>query len=424
MKTVLITAYAINPYKGSEDGTGWNIAKGISKEYKTIVITRKNNQEHIDNYLKEFPDPIHSNMEFYYFDLPNWAMFWKKKIGERGYVLYFYLWQLFITFFISKNKLSFDLAHNLNFHSDSHPTFLWVFGKPTIWGPIGHHPKVPKEFLLPIYGRKSFYKDRLYYSVKWMMRNLDPFYRLSVYKATKIIGINSSVQKVMRAPKDKVEIIPAVASNPVKPNEKKKGGFTILSVGRFVEMKGFDIAIKSFAKFVLSIPQEQRESVKLKLLGKGEYSDFLKKLAKELKVEKYVEFVSWVEKTEMHDIYSQSDIYLFPSHEGAGMVVPEAMSYGLPVITFDNVGPGELQKDAGIKIPYSTYDKAVEDFANALKTLFDSPGQRLRLSINSSFTFKESYTWNKKIEAILKIYNDCLPDEMVVSITNPIPHKI
>lgn len=424
MKTVLITAYAINPYKGSEDGTGWNIAKGISKEYKTIVITRKNNQEHIDNYLKEFPDPIHSNMEFYYYDLPNWAMFWKKKIGERGYVLYFYLWQFFITFFISKNKLSFDLAHNLNFHSDSHPTFLWVFGKPTIWGPIGHHPKVPKEFLLPIYGRKSFYKDRLYYSVKWMMRNLDPFYRLSVYKATKIIGINSSVQKVMRAPKDKVEIIPAVASNPVKPNEKKKGGFTILSVGRFVEMKGFDIAIKSFAKFVLSVPQEQRESVKLKLLGKGEYSDFLKKLAKELKVEKYVEFVSWVEKTEMHDIYSQSDIYLFPSHEGAGMVVPEAMSYGLPVITFDNVGPGELQKDAGIKVPYSTYDKAVEDFANALKTLFDSPGQRLRLSINSSLTFKESYTWNKKIEAILKIYDDCLPDEMVASITNPIPHKI
>jgi glycosyltransferase involved in cell wall biosynthesis len=228
----------------------------------------------------------------------------------------------------------------------------------------------------------------------------------------------------MRAPKDKVESIPAVASNPVKPNEKKKGGFTILSVGRFVEMKGFDIAIKSFAKFVLSVPQEQRESVKLKLLGKGEYSDFLKKLAKELKVEKYVEFVSWVEKTEMHDIYSQSDIYLFPSHEGAGMVVPEAMSYGLPVITFDNVGPGELQKDAGIKVPYSTYDKAVEDFANALKTLFDSPGQRLRLSINSSLTFKESYTWNKKIEAILKIYDDCLPDEMVASITNPIPHKI
>lgn len=420
MKTVLITAYAINPYKGSEDGTGWNIAKGISKEYKTLVITRKNNREHIERYLKEYPDPVHSNMSFYYFDLPNWAMFWKKKIGERGYVLYFYLWQLFITFFISKNKLKFDLAHNLNFHSDSHPTFLWVFGKPTIWGPIGHHPKVPKEFILPIYGRKSYYKDRLYYSVKWMMRNLDPFYRLSVYKSAKIIGINSSVQKVMRAPEHKVEIIPAVASEPVKPNEKKKGNYTVLSVGRFVEMKGFDIAIKSFAKFVNSVPEADRSKVKLKLLGKGNYTGFLKQMAKDLGVEQNVDFVSWVEKSEMHEIYSQSDVYLFPSHEGAGMVVPEAMSYGLPVVTFDNVGPGELQKDAGIKIPYASYSKAVDDFADALTMLYESPGQRLRLSINSSFTFKESYTWNKKIEAILKIYDECLPNQMIASISNPI----
>ncbi len=422
MKTVLITAYAINPYKGSEDGTGWNIAKGVSKDYKTIVITRKNNREHVERYLKEFPDPIHDNMAFYYFDLPNWAMFWKKKIGERGYVLYFYLWQFFITFFIAKNKLKFDLAHNLNFHSDSHPTFLWVFGKPTIWGPIGHHPKVPKEFLLPIYGRKAFLKDRLYYSVKWAMRNLDPFYRLSVYKSAKIIGINSSVQKVMRANATKVEIIPAVASEPVKPNEKQKGKFTILSVGRFVEMKGFDIAIKAFAKFVSTLPEGQKDEVRLKLLGKGEFTDFLKKMAKDLGVEKYVEFVAWVDKSEMHEIYSQSDLFLFPSHEGAGMVVPEAMSYGLPVLTFDNVGPGELQKEAGIKIPYSTYQNAVDEFSEAIKMLFDSPGQRLRLSINSSFTFKASFTWSKKIEAITKIYNECLPNEMVAPLTNPIAH--
>ncbi|MFT5278572.1 MAG: hypothetical protein ACI9P8_000199, partial [Bacteroidia bacterium] len=26
MKTSLITAYAVNPYHGSEDGTGWNIS--------------------------------------------------------------------------------------------------------------------------------------------------------------------------------------------------------------------------------------------------------------------------------------------------------------------------------------------------------------------------------------------------------------
>jgi hypothetical protein len=47
MKTVLITAYAVNPYKGSEDGVGWNISNEISKKYKVILITRKNNIPHI-----------------------------------------------------------------------------------------------------------------------------------------------------------------------------------------------------------------------------------------------------------------------------------------------------------------------------------------------------------------------------------------
>ncbi len=421
MKTVLITAYAINPFKGSEDGTGWNIAKGMSKEFKTIIITRKNNREHIEKFLEEQSDSIHKNMSFYYFDLPKWAMFWKKKIGERGYVLYFYLWQLFITFFIARNKLKFDLAQNLNFHSDSHPTFLWVFGKPTVWGPIGHHPKVPKEYLLPIYGRKAYLKDRLYFVVKWMMRNLDPFYRLSVYKSDKIIAINSSVRSVIRAPKEKMLIIPAVAGVKVKTiEEKDKNEFTVLSVGRFVEMKGFELTIKSFARFLQKLSDEEKKKTKLKLVGKGELTKKLKELTLELGIEKQVDFIAWVEKSKMEAIYAQSDVFLFPSHEGAGMVVPEAMSYGLPVVTFDNVGPGELLKDAGIKIPYTTYKKSIVDFSHALTNIYKSPGLRLRLGINSSLTFKENYTWEKKIDLITKIYNQCLESKRIIQLTNPI----
>ena len=51
-KEVLITAYAVNPYKGSEDGTGWNISRELAKNNVVHVITRKNNQKEIDRYLK------------------------------------------------------------------------------------------------------------------------------------------------------------------------------------------------------------------------------------------------------------------------------------------------------------------------------------------------------------------------------------
>ena len=39
-KTILATAYAINPYKGSEDGMGWNFVLQIAKFNRVIALTR------------------------------------------------------------------------------------------------------------------------------------------------------------------------------------------------------------------------------------------------------------------------------------------------------------------------------------------------------------------------------------------------
>jgi len=87
--TILITAYAVNPYKGSEDGIAWNIIKESAKHQKVIAITRENNQIAIEQYMKEHPLSSETSLEWAYFDLPLWMRFWKK--GGRGALLYHYL---------------------------------------------------------------------------------------------------------------------------------------------------------------------------------------------------------------------------------------------------------------------------------------------------------------------------------------------
>lgn len=174
-KIILISAYAVNPYKGSEDNTGWNISKEIAKKYQTIIVTRKNNREEIERYFSNNKDTELKNMSFIYHDLPQWAMSLKKKLGERGYVLYFYFWQMLLPMFVKRCKVNFDLSYALNFHSDSTPHFLWLLGKPVIWGPIGHHPKIPSAYLKH-HSLKVQFTDIVYGLVKWMMRNLDPFF--------------------------------------------------------------------------------------------------------------------------------------------------------------------------------------------------------------------------------------------------------
>jgi glycosyltransferase involved in cell wall biosynthesis len=329
----------------------------------------------------------------------------KKKLGERGYVLYFYFWQMFIVRFIKKSKLKFDIAHSLNFHSDSQPQFLWMLGKPTFWGPIGHHPKVPKKYLLPIYGRKNFLKDRLYFNVKWLLRNLDPFFRLAVWKSKRIFTINSSISKVISANKSKVKILSAVASEAVSPaNNKKEVAFKILSVGRFHYMKGFDISIKAFAHFHRTLSKEQQQNTFLTLVGKGIEKTRLITIAQDENILSHIEWIDWVEKEQMKNIYQNSSVFLFPSHEGAGMVVPEALSYGLPIVCFENVGPGELAGNASLKVQYGDYQTSILDFSEHLQNLYSNKFQRNVLSEISKEKFRNTFTWAAKGSAIEQAY--------------------
>ena len=66
---ILATAYAINPYKGSEDGIAWNIIEQMSKYNQVIAITRENNQAAIDNYINTQNKNVESQLQFEYLSL-------------------------------------------------------------------------------------------------------------------------------------------------------------------------------------------------------------------------------------------------------------------------------------------------------------------------------------------------------------------
>ena len=69
-----MTAYDINPYKGSESGTGWNFVLQAASYNRVIAITRKNNKPNIEKYIEEFGIEI-SNITFYYYDFPYYLRF-------------------------------------------------------------------------------------------------------------------------------------------------------------------------------------------------------------------------------------------------------------------------------------------------------------------------------------------------------------
>ncbi|RZJ51233.1 MAG: glycosyltransferase [Chryseobacterium sp.] len=404
-QTILATCYAVNPYKGSEDAMGWNFVYQIARFRKVIAITRENNRASIEKYMAENPDHIYENITFLYFDLPYWMRFWKK--GSRGAMLYYYLWQKGIVTFIQKQKLDFDIAHNVNFHNDWTPSFLWKLNKPMVWGPVGHHPLIPKHYLKD-YSKKYLIKDRLTWMVKLFFWNYSPSLKKTIKNADHIWCMNSGVPEKLGLEKHQYSVYPSVASEDFSQKDEIviKDDFTVMSVGRFVPLKGFDLTIRSFAGFINQLPAKDKARCKLILVGKGEQKEFYLDLITENQMNDHIEIIEWINRKDLMKIYEKASVFLFPSHEGAGMVVPEALSFGLPVICLENEGPGEfINRHCGFTVSQQEYKKTVENLGNALLRLFSEKNLHREMSLGARKQYLEKFSWEKRGDHLNTIYN-------------------
>jgi glycosyltransferase involved in cell wall biosynthesis len=403
-KTILASCYAVNPYKGSEDAMGWNFVYQIARFNKVFAITRENNQNAIEKFMIENPDSVYDNITFLYFDLPYWMRFWKK--GGRGAMLYYYMWQRGIENFVRKQNLNFDITHNVNFHNDWTPSFLWKLKKPMVWGPVGHHPLIPKQYL-KAYSSKYLWKDRATWMIKKYFWNCSFSLKKTKKKASHILCMNSGVSKILKLKEQSFSVLPSVATEDFAINSKTETkNFHIISVGRFVPLKGFDLTLLSFIKFINSIPISERENCQLTLVGSGPEKELYTQIINENKMEPYLEIIEWIDRKELMKIYEKSSVFLFPSHEGAGMVVAEALSFGLPVVCLDNDGPGQfINSNCGFRIPETNYENTIFQLSKALIKLHSDRNLLNQMSISARKQYEENFTWNSRGEYLKNIYN-------------------
>jgi glycosyltransferase involved in cell wall biosynthesis len=422
MKTILITAYAINPYKGSEDGMGWQFVMQAARYHKVIAVTRRNNLPHIHSYIAAHKEvlPHVSNVEFCAVDWPGWLLFWKK--GPLLSLVYFYFWQLSVAIRFYSRRKKFEVVHNLNFHNDWTPSFLWLLRRPFVWGPVGHHPPIPAEFLkrVSFRGRMREYMLR---GLKWVFWNADPFLRITRKRASHIFCMHEASQrKLGRAAVS--SIMPSVATEEPSLVTTEQRDFIVFSAGRFVPLKGFDITLRSFAAFCEMLPQSERSEVKLVLAGSGPMKDTLLRIAAETGITAQVEIKEWMPRTELAAMYARASVFLFPSHEGAGMVVAEAMSYSLPVLCWNNCGPGAfLHPQASTAVPYCTYDQAVDTFAEKLHTLYSNKIILKRERTLATEQYNNHFRWSLRGETLKQVYESVMNSHTFISI-NTIAHEL
>jgi len=148
----------------------------------------------------------------------------------------------------------------------------------------------------------------------------------------------------------------------------------LISIGRLSKEKGFIELIDVF-----KIVNTRRPEWKLSIVGDGlERYNIEEKISIE-QLDKYVIMHGYQNKDKINKLLLKSSIYVMTSHtESFGLVLIEAMSYGLPCISFDSAKGALEIIDDNIN-GFIIKNRNKEEMANQIVTLIDNFNLRLAL---------------------------------------------
>lgn len=120
----------------------------------------------------------------------------------------------------------------------------------------------------------------------------------------------------------------------------KKDAYKLVSLGRLVDIKGFDKLITAFAPLASKHPDWS-----LTIYGEGPARQGLEKLVSELALTDRVNLPGKIDNT--HEALAEADLYALTSdYEGFPNALAEALSVGLPAVSLDcKYGPADVIRE-------------------------------------------------------------------------------
>jgi len=402
---ILVSAYACEPYKGSEPGIGWNFVNEMSKYHEVHVITRSNNQESISKSLSE----RNPNLIFHYYDLPKF--FLKLKKGRKLYQPYYYLWQVGMYFKYKNfvNQYGFDIVHHVTFGADWMPSLLMLTKPFSIFGPVGS-----EEIYRPIFKSlpiKLKLKELIRQWVRIYFYYLDPLRWLTVINADLIISHSSKYvrynyptflsYKVRTHLQTGLNISEPEYTDMHVPSVSTGKDIVFIIASEFYAWKGVLIAAEVFARLA-----HMRNNIKLVILGQGPERQNIINIFDHYRVNHLVTFKGFVSKKVLLQELYQADILLYPAyHHGFPTVILQSMYAFLPIIAMEgDIISQVIHGRCGLAAKGKNMEEIIQDLIKIAIYFLDNPDARGEFASNGRKMVEEELSWSHLTKSINNIY--------------------
>ena len=413
---VLISAYACNPYQGSEEGVGWGWVQMISEIANPTVLVAAYHQEDIERYLTGNPDKM-QNVSFHFVPHKLWhyhpTTIWRRIEGsilKPIMNLAYTLW-LGDAYRLAKElhaEQPFELAHQLTYVGFRFPGCLWRLGIPFVWGPIGGLENMPWRFL-PILG----WRGAVYYAGRNLVNAMQRLFLRSVRKAlwaagdgviAATSGINRELQRWYgRCGTVIAEVGPPVDIQGAPRNRELGEPLRLIWSGQHLPGKALPLLLRALPK----LPKET--DWQLIVLGGGPMTSAWRQEARGLGIESRCHWLGQLPREQALARMREGHLFVITSLKDlTSTVLLEAMALGLPVIAPNHCGFADvLTESSGILLPIASPTQFMTDLAHAIHTLTADELRRRRLAMGAIMRSRE-FDWSRKAQKLREIYERLL----------------
>jgi glycosyltransferase involved in cell wall biosynthesis len=409
---VLVSAYACNPYKGSEEGVGWGWVKALSRLHNLHVITAEYHRLDIEKAQRETPE-FFSNLKFYYVPHKPWhykpTKIWVKIEGSVLKPIMNWSYRLWLRDAYKMamkltHEINFNLIHQLTYVGFRFPGHLWKLNIPFVWGPIGGLENTPWRFL-PVLGIRG----AVYYAGRNIINSFHKRFLSGPKKAFKkarggIIAATEGIRReILRWYDEESEVICEIyPPAEIACNHSMRGPGERLRLswsGQHLPGKALPLLLKALTQLPADINWH------LDILGDGPCTKKWQRLSAKLSVNDKCCWHGWLPRDRAISIVHNSHIFIITSLKDlTSTVLLEALSQGVPVICPDHCGfANVITDDCGIKLPVNTSFQLESDIADAIVRLAKDENERRRLA-NGALKRIEDFSWEKKAEFVDSIY--------------------
>lgn len=398
---ILVSAYSCETGRGSEGEIGWRLLMRLAETNDVWVITRANLQPIHEASFQQVSKP--ERLHFVYFDLPWLFRFYKN--GGRLFLVYYYMWQIGVCLRARRlvKERRFDVMHHLIGGMDWMPSGLALVPGKFVWGPVGSentHP-IMRRYLSPA----SMLKDYLRLWGRWLLRNADPFVRLTGARASVILTHTLDTMPTRYANKMRAFTQTGIENSPTlampKVSFERNDSLGLIFAGELKDWKGARLALEAALRFFETEPKAT-----LRMVGDGPLRREMEKIAHKHPEGGRVTFMGRLPMDVLIKELHESDVFIYPSfHHGLATIVLQAMMTGLPIVCLEGDATSRaVGARAGITVPLSNDEEPVEGLANALRKLAQNESERQRLAAASREIAVEEYDYDNLAVKINKIY--------------------